>query len=34
MKEKGYALVNSPIIAINKFLKSMAVPDYDEYGCC
>ena len=33
MKEKGYALCNSPITANNKFLKSMAVPDYDEYGC-
>jgi Zn-dependent peptidase ImmA (M78 family) len=33
MKEKGYALGNSPITANSKFLKSMAVPDYDEYGC-
>ena len=33
MKEKGYGLGNTPISANNKFLKSMAVPDYDEYGC-
>lgn len=33
MKEKGYTLANSPITANNKFLKSMAVPDCDEYGC-
>ena len=33
MKEKGYAFSNSPITANSRFLKSMAVPDYDEYGC-
>ena len=33
MKEKGYALGDSPITANNKFLKSMVVPDYGEYGC-
>ena len=33
MKEKGYGLGNTPISANNKFLKSMVVPDYGEYGC-
>lgn len=33
MKEKGYALGDSPITANNKFLKSMTVPDYDDFGC-
>ena len=33
MKEKGYALGDSPMTANNKFLKSISVPDYGEYGC-
>jgi Zn-dependent peptidase ImmA (M78 family) len=33
MKEKGYELGDSPITANSKFLKSMTVPDYYEYGC-
>lgn len=33
MKEKGYVLGDSPITANSKFLKSMTVPVYNEYGC-
>ena len=33
MKENGYALGDLPMTANSKFLRSMAVPDYYEYGC-
>lgn len=33
IKEKGYVLGDSPITANSRFLKNMAVHDFDEYGC-